>query len=76
MQLMLLRTSLDLWHPVLLSLSHSLSTVPWFLLLCNFRGGKLSEKLESLAQIYAMVPQVLLLSPPLHWFHLVLLSVS
>ena len=49
MQLMLLRTSLDLWHPVLLSLCHSLSTVPWFLLLCNFRGGKLSEKLESLA---------------------------
>ena len=39
MQLMLLRTSLDLWHLVLLSLSHSLSTVPWFLLL--------SRKLES-----------------------------
>ena len=75
-QILLLSPLLYWLDLVLLSLSHSLSTVPWFLLLCNIRGGKLSEKLESLAQIYPMVPQVLLLSPPLHWFHLVLLSLS
>ena len=75
-QVLLLGSLLNWMALVLLSLSHSLSTVPWFLLLCNFRGGKLSKKLESLAQIYPMVPQVLLLSPPLHWFHLVLLSLS
>jgi len=75
-QVLLLGSLLNWMALVLLSLSHSLSTVPWFLLLCNFRKGKLSKKLESLAQTYPMVPQVLLLSPPLHWFHLVLLSLS
>ena len=48
-QVLLLSSLLNWMDLVLLSLSHSLSTVPWFLLLCNIRGGKLSKKLGGLA---------------------------
>ena len=48
-QVLLLSSLLHWLDLVLLSLCHSLSTVPWFLLLCNIRGGKLSKKLEGLA---------------------------
>ena len=73
---LLLSPPLDWLHLVLLSLSHCPPMVPWFLLLRNFWGSKLSRKLESLGVSHPMVSQALLLSPPLHWLHLVLLRLD
>ena len=39
-------------------------------------GRKLAGKLQSLGQSHPMVPQILLLSPMLHWLDLMLLSLD
>ena len=59
---------------VILGLSHCFPMVPRFMLLSNLPAKKLAGKLQSFGQTHPLVPQLLLLSPLLHWLDLVLLS--